>query len=120
MPRVIIEIVFEWSPWYSWETIAAFKHHPARGPIPARPGVYEIRRQDAGREDERLSIGSSRNLRLRFYAALPNDQGGRQATQKQLLSIRWAVTEDYQALETYLRRQYSRQFGDLPTKFVLQ
>jgi hypothetical protein len=131
MPHIIIEIDFEWSAWYPWETIAAFKKNRARGPIPAKAGIYEIRRSDAENPDERLYIGSSKNLRIRLYDDLMNDSGGRQATHKRqhfvaevsgqtaLLVIRWAVIEDYQALEHYLHRQYQQQFGRLP-KYVLR
>jgi GIY-YIG catalytic domain-containing protein len=129
MPCVLIEIVFEWSAWHSWETIAAFKNHRARGPVPAQAGVYEIRRNDGENQDERLYIGSSRNLQVRLYDDLMNKRGGQRAMQKrqgfvdevsgqtELLAIRWAVTEDYQALERYLHRQYRQQFGHLP-KYV--
>jgi hypothetical protein len=131
MQHVVIEIAFEWSPWYPWNTIAGFKNHRARGPIPAAAGVYEIRRGDADNPDERLYIGSSGNLRTRLYDDLMNDQGGRQATHKrqelleevaghtELLAIRWAITEEYRALEHYLHRHYRQQFGRLP-KYVLR
>jgi hypothetical protein len=129
MPHVTIELFFEWSPWYLWDTIAAFKKHRARGPIPAKAGVYEIRRNDTENEDERLYIGSTKNLRIRIYDDLLPDQGSQGTTQKkqrfmdevtghtELLVIRWAIVEDYQALEHYLHRQYQQQFGRLP-KYV--
>jgi hypothetical protein len=129
MQHVVIEIDFEWSSWFGWDTIAAFKSRRARGPIPAGAGVYEIRRLDASNEDERLYSGSTGNLRTRLYDDLMNDQGGRRATHKrqalvaevdghtELLAIRWALTEDYQALEHYLHRHYQQQFGRLP-KYV--
>ena len=130
MPQIHLTITFNWYPWTSWNDLVSFKKHQARGPVPACPGVYEIRRVDAD-PDELLYLGSSKKLSTRLYDDLLNDQGGAHATHKkqlfwdevggntQLLALRWAETEPchYLALECELLRQYTLQFGHFP-KFV--
>ncbi len=125
MEHVHIDIDFEWSAWTPWDVVSAFTKHPARGPVPPRSGVYEIRRVDAANPDERLSIGSAGKLTARLYRLvgdyrskhtwqrkqdLLNEVGGR----TELLAIRWAVTAEYLALEHYLYRQHVQRVGRPP------
>lgn len=125
MPHITIDIDFDWYPWMAFRDIAAFQRHPARGPLPPRSGVYEIRQVDA---EEILFIGSSAKL-TRLY-----DMLFRSSTRDSSLSvslredvendssrfaIRWAEIAEWYRLagEYQLLQHYVQRFGRLP-KYV--
>lgn len=123
MPHITINIDFEWYPWTAFRDLASFQKHRARGPLPSRSGVYEIRRTDT---EEVLFVGSSTRL-TRLYnvlfqgstnllAASLREEGEGDLS---LLAIRWAEIQTWYtlAVEYQLLQQYVRLTGRLP-KYV--
>jgi len=114
---VIPPIRLEWSDWYSWEEL---KSDARAGGVrvPERPGVYEVKYKDS---EERLTIGSTNDLRLRIKQALikgkvPHSAGEKIRAKEEVskLVVRWAVTDRPRAVEEELHRQYRERFGRLP------
>ena len=116
----IPEITLEWSEWYSWNKI---KENARKTGIkvPEKPGVYEVKYRD---ENERLTIGKSKNLRRRIKQQLlkgKNHSEGKKIIKNNedvsKIVIRWAITDRPATVEEELHRRHRKKFGKLP-KYV--
>ncbi len=89
--------------------------------IPAEPGVYELsldsRISYNGHRSEVVYIGASKNLRKRIASysgkSLKNGRLLQMVKDRQLF-VRFCVSEEYQALEKSLLKNFKNNYGELP------
>lgn len=133
----VLVIEFDWSEWTPWQRIE--QSTPVHNPlvsIPITPGVYQVRRVDAPRDDMQdpgplLYIGEGDNLDKRVRIELVKGDTGNTWHSKRgailndvgydttLLEVRWAATDFHIEFECLLIRQYIGRFGIRP-KYVDQ
>lgn len=103
-----------WTPWTTWEQVAAAVD-VGGARIPSRPGVYEVKVDVSG---DYLHIGRASNLYARVRQGLvrgklPHSTGERIRTTENVatLMVRWAVTDRPVAVEEELHRRYREANG---------
>ena len=130
--KTALVIEFDWSEWTPWQKIE--RSTPKRNPllsIPITPGVYQVRRVDAPRDNVQdsgplLYIGEGDNLDKRVRIEMVKGDTGDTWHPKRkailndvahdttLLEVRWAATDFHIELECLLVRQYIGRFGVRP------
>lgn len=89
--------------------------------IPAEPGVYELSLDSKisynGHRSEVVYIGASKNLRKRIASYSGKSLKNRrllQLVKDRQLFVRFCVSEEYQALEKSLLKNFKINYGELP------
>jgi len=113
-----VGVFLEWSWWEWWDDLRKDARSGAGIPVPALPGVYEVKRYG---EEPRLYIGRSSDLQMRIKQALIAGTTGHQAGRRiaeaedtSLICIRWAETDSPAAAEEELHRRHVLKYGALP------
>jgi len=116
---IIPPIRLEWSDWYHWNDIKKDVRKKDGISIPnKKSGVYEVKLIDS---EERLTIGSSDDLRYRIRQCLVKGIGEHSSGDKirskentDNICVRWAKTDRPRAIEEELHQRYVKKFGHLP------
>lgn len=106
-------IKLEWSKWYSWHDLEDKAKTIGDALPPTSSGVYEVKHVG---QEERLTIGKTKNLRTRVIKELVRSpkahSTGRwiRRENKNTLVVRWAETEREATVEEALHLKHWEKF----------